>query len=89
MIIPEGGSTTLNCSHINGIPIWFKGRFGRIDDGTPCSCTVSVQGLQDSSLEFMDFQRIGTGDYGCWVPVSTGVFDRCSFEVQLAGKEVV
>lgn len=90
VVIPEGDSTTLMCSHTSRTPAWYKGTSTRVTESTPCDCTVS--GVTTIRLEFMDFQGVegeGADVYGCWVAGVDGSFDMCSFQVQLAGKAEV
>ena len=51
-----------------------------------CSCRSQSNGF-GTNLTFSNFRSNSAGEYGCWATISSGIFDKCTFYVTLAGKK--
>ena len=99
LVIPEGGGTTLTCTHVSRPPFalaWYRETSAIRQDTAEtldeCGCQVPlVEPLSGNNREviFMNFSREFAGEYSCRAPITSGIFDICRFNVSAVGELVI
>ena len=88
MLVREGGGASISCLYSDSVGAkrqvdWYRN--GSMISGTVEGCCRSERRGYRNDLIFSDFTSNSTGEYGCWATVTPGIFDRCSFNVEIVG----